>query len=77
MWWGRRRPIPLWVWILAMIGFRSLLARKAMRGDPEWRGKRRRFREKMKEAFSVWQEPAEEGVQDATAGASEDGSTPS
>ena len=73
MWWSRRRPVPLWVWILAMMGFRSLWVRQARRFDPDFQEKRRRFREKMKDAFSVWKEPAEEDP----VGSAEDPSNPS
>lgn len=65
--------MPLWVWFLAMLGFRSILAPAYRRSDPEWQEKRRRFKEKIKDAFSVWRERDE----DDTTIPPEDGSTPS
>lgn len=65
----RRRRIPLWVWVLALVGLRSLWGGRieVETNTKEWRRKRRRFGEKLREAFRVWQEPDEspDSAQDA------------
>lgn len=58
MWYRRRTPF--WVWILAFLGLKSLWWRPLPEAERErYREKRRRFREKLAEAFDVWREPEE------------------
>ncbi|MDA8206910.1 MAG: hypothetical protein M0Z36_12655 [Thermaerobacter sp.] len=67
MWWSRRRSAPLWVWVLAFLGFKSVWY-WVRSGDPAWQDKRRRFRRKLDEAFDVWRDDASkpdgEGAED-------------
>ncbi|MCL5115975.1 MAG: hypothetical protein M1272_02370 [Firmicutes bacterium] len=53
--WGRRRT-PVWVWALALLGLKSLWSWRMKEADPAWLDKRRRFRQKLDEAFQVWRE---------------------
>lgn len=52
----RRRRTPLWVWLLALLGIRSLIWKGSSEDRERYREKRRRFREKIGEAFDVWRE---------------------
>lgn len=54
--WFRRRRTPLWVWILAALGLKSLWVWRARQEDPAFDTKRREFREKMDEAWDVWRQ---------------------
>lgn len=59
MFFRRRRNPPWWLWALALLGLRQVArewwTRPADNG--EWDEKRRKFREKIREAFRVWKEP--------------------
>lgn len=59
MGWGRRRT-PWWVWLLALVGMKSLWSWRQRQVDPAWDAKRRRFGEKLDEAFRVWREPSQD-----------------
>jgi hypothetical protein len=50
------------LWLLALIGVRQVVRVWATDETPpkEWADKRARFREKIREAFDVWKEPAAE-----------------
>ncbi len=68
MFWPRRRYTPWWMRILAMIGLQFLLRRIATEtrsSDADWRAKKRRFRQKLREAFQVWQDPANASADDS------------
>jgi hypothetical protein len=55
--WRRRSPrTPIWVWVLALLGLQSIWLWRRRAADPIWQDKRRRFAEKIDEAFSVWNE---------------------
>lgn len=56
MWWRRRRRTPIWVWVLALLGVRSLWSWGQSGRDPQWQQKRQEFRTKMDEAFGVWRD---------------------
>ncbi|NMP23340.1 hypothetical protein [Sulfobacillus harzensis] len=52
----RRARTPWWVWVLAIIGMKSLWVRRQEAVDPGFRAKQERFREKVNEAFAVWRD---------------------
>lgn len=56
MWWSRRRRAPLWLWVLALLGLKSLWSGPTGRRDAAWEERKRRFRTKLDEAFAVWRE---------------------
>ncbi len=68
MWFRRRYRTPWWLVLLAALGIRSWWRRSEM--SPEQReayhAKRRRFRDKMQEAFDVWKDPVSESHDEAT-----------
>lgn len=66
MFFRRRGRAPWWVWILALVGMRQLVRSWMVSngGATEWSEKGQRFREKIREAFSVWKEPASEPAPD-------------
>jgi hypothetical protein len=64
VWWMRRRRAPLWLWVLAALGLKSMWRWRTAGASPEWQDKRRRFNEKIEEAFKVWKEP-ESGTTDS------------
>ncbi len=55
MFWGRSRT-PLWVWLLALIGAKSIWVRRREAMDPNFRERQAKFRKKLNEAFRVWQD---------------------
>lgn len=59
MFWYRRRRPQLWTWILAWLGLRWMVRTAWLSEEERERFKSRRhlFREKLREAFRVWQEP--------------------
>jgi hypothetical protein len=59
MWFRRRYRTPWWIVLLAALGVRSLWVRSEMSSEQReaYRAKRRRFREKIREAFDVFKEP--------------------
>jgi len=63
----RRARTPMWVWLLALLGLRQVV-RGWLTADSgasgEWAEKNARFREKIREAFMVWKEPAENPAPD-------------
>lgn len=59
MWWRRRQRTPIVVWVLALLGVKSLVRWRVRQAAPDWQAKRRIFGEKLDEAFQVWREPAE------------------
>lgn len=62
MWWSRRRRrSPIWVWLLALLGLKSVWGWRVRQASPEWQEKRDLFRQKMDEAFSVWRDPEAPG----------------
>lgn len=56
MMFGRRGNTPIWVWVLALLGLKSLWVRRQEVMDPAVRAKRERFRAKLDEAFQVWRD---------------------
>lgn len=56
MWWRRSRVTPWWVWLLALLGIRSLWLWRERRSDPNWAAKRHQFKQKIDEAFDVWRQ---------------------
>ncbi|MCY0879770.1 MAG: hypothetical protein OWU84_12640 [Firmicutes bacterium] len=58
----RRRRTPWIVWLLALVGLKSLWGWSASsrRRDPAYEAKRRKFRAKIEEAFRVWSEDSAE-----------------
>lgn len=59
MWFRRRYRTPWWMVLLAVLGVRSLWVRSEMSAEQReaYRAKRRRFGEKIREAFEVFEEP--------------------
>lgn len=64
--WRSRRRTPVWVWLLALLGIKSLWLRRVQSADPAWQEKSRRFREKLDEAFQVWREAPPSASSEAT-----------
>ncbi|MCY0898312.1 MAG: hypothetical protein OWU33_05145 [Firmicutes bacterium] len=62
MWWMRRRRTPWVIWLLALLGLKSLWRWSAAHPDPAWQAKRRKFRAKIDEAFRVWSQDSDEDV---------------
>ncbi len=60
MWWLRRRGTPIWVWILAWLGFKSLWSWQVRAQNPDFTRKQEQFRSKINEAFDVWRKPSED-----------------
>lgn len=52
---GRRRA-PLLVWVLAILGIKSLWWKNRPEEREAYRAKRRAFRQKIGEAFDVWRD---------------------
>ncbi len=56
MWYRYRRGwrTPLWVWIMGLLGLKWLIRNSARSDWDVYRDKRRRFWQKIDEAFEVW-----------------------
>lgn len=47
----------MWMWVLALLGLKSMWRRRVQSAPPQWQEKRHQFSQKMEEAFRVWWEP--------------------
>ncbi len=66
MFFRRRLRTPWWVWLLALLGVRQVV-RGWAQDSPEsgdFAQKNEKFRQKIREAFMVWKEPAETSAPD-------------
>lgn len=57
MFWPRRRGMPWWLALLALIGLKAVIRGTAVGADERYQAKRARFWAKIGEAFQVWREP--------------------
>lgn len=60
MWWSRRRRVPWWLALLALIGLKAVVRGAAFVPDERYQSRRARFWTKIGEAFEVWREPEDE-----------------
>jgi hypothetical protein len=58
----------VWLWVLAFLGLKSLWSWPNRRHDAAWEERKRRFRSKLDEAFSVWREDESQSDAEDTSG---------